>query len=127
MGDLLPLLRQSIDWFDDLVREQGVKSKVRSSELEIRLSSSDKLVEEDIAVFVSREIRPFHALEEVCGLDGETLSRFRDRFQFLDRVRVHLSCEEEWACHFFPGEVCFYEAAFLCGLNSLSTHFLWSF
>ena len=36
--DLLPLLRQSIDWFRDLVRE--VMSEVRSSELETGLSSS---------------------------------------------------------------------------------------
>jgi len=35
----------------------------------------------------------------------------------LDRVRVRLPSEEEWACHFFPEEVCFYEAAFLCGLR----------
>ena len=24
----------------------------------------------------------FHALEEVCGLDVDTLGRFKDRFQF---------------------------------------------
>ena len=53
----------------------------------------------------------------MCGLDAETLSRFKDRFQFPDRVRVRLPSEEERACHFFPGEVCFYEAAFLCGLR----------
>jgi len=53
----------------------------------------------------------------VCGLDGETLSRFKDRFQFLNRVRVCLPREEERACHFFPREVCFYEAGFLCGFR----------
>ena len=53
----------------------------------------------------------------MCGLDTDTLSRFKDRFQFSDRVRVCLPSEEEQACHFFPGEVCFYEAAFLCGLR----------
>ena len=50
-------------------------------------------------------------------MDGDTLSRFKDRFQFLDMVRVRLSYEEERACHFFPREVCFYEATFLCGLR----------
>jgi len=54
-------------------------------------------------------------------LDDETLSRFKDRFQFPNRVRVLLPREEERACHFFPGEVCFYEAAFLCGLR-LTVH-----
>ena len=39
VADLLPLLRQSIDWFWDLVRE--AMSEVRSSELETRLSSSE--------------------------------------------------------------------------------------
>ena len=55
-------------------------SEVRSSELEIGLSSNDKPVEGDIAVSVPREVRVFHALEEACGLDDETLSRFKDRF-----------------------------------------------
>ena len=49
-------------------------------------------------------------------MDGETLSKFKDRFQFPDRVRVCIPCEEERACHFFLRQVCFYEAAFLCGL-----------
>ena len=48
--ELLPLLRQSIDWFEGLVREQGTMSKVRSSELETRLSSSGDLVEGDTVV-----------------------------------------------------------------------------
>ena len=71
----------------------------------------------DTAISVPREVRPFHALEEVCGLDGDTLSRFTGRFQFPDKVWVRLPREGERACHFFPGEVCFYEAAFLCGLR----------
>ena len=92
-------------------------SKVRSSELEIGLSSSDKPVEGDTAVFVSYEVRAFHALEEVCGLDDETLSRFKDKFLFPDKVKVHLPCEEERACHLFPRKVCFYKATFLCRLR----------
>ena len=89
------------------------------SELETGLSSNDGLVEAkgDTAVFAPREVRAFHALDEVCGLDANTLSRFKDRFQFSDRVRVRLPSEEEQACHFFLKEVCFYEAAFLCGLR----------
>ena len=65
--------------------ERGAMSEVRSSELEIGLSSSDNHVEveEDIAVSVSREVRAFHALGEVCTLDDETLSRFRERFLMI--------------------------------------------
>ena len=97
LADLLPLLCQSIDWFEGLMGEQGAMSEVRSSELETRLSSSDDPmeVEEDTAISVLREVRAFHALGEVCSLDDEMLSRFRGRFQFPDRVRVHLPHEEE--------------------------------
>ena len=115
--ELCPLLRQSIDWFEGLVREQGTMSKVRSSELDTRLSSSGEPVEGDTAVSTSREVRAFYALDVVCGLDADTVGRFRDRFQFLERVRVRRPNDEDRACHFFPGEVCFYEAAFTCGLR----------
>ena len=87
-------------------------SEVRSSELEIRLPFSDNTVEEDTEVSTLRVVRAFFTLEEECGLDAETLSRFRDGFQFPKRVRIRLPRKEERACHFSPGEVCFYEAAF---------------
>ena len=94
-------------------------SEVRSSELETRLSSNDSPVEAggDIAISASQEVRAFYARDEVCGQDSGTLSRFKDRFQFPDRVRVRLPREKDQACHFFPKEVCFYEAAFQCGLR----------
>jgi len=96
-------------------------SEVRSSKLETGLSSNEGPMEAggDTAIFAPWEVRAFYALEEVCGLDADALSRFKDRFQFPDRVRVRLPSEEERACHFFPREVCFYEAAFLCGLRLL--------
>ncbi|KAL0014155.1 hypothetical protein SO802_001224 [Lithocarpus litseifolius] len=77
LADLFPLLRQLVDWFEDLVVERRVMLKVRSSELETGLSSSDDPmeVEEDTAASGLREIMAFHALGEVCGLDAETLSR----------------------------------------------------
>ena len=115
--DLLPLLHQLIDWFESWVREWEIMSEVRSSEIETGLSSNGDLVEGDTAVFAPREVRTFHAPEEVCGLDADTPSRFKDRFQFLERVRVHLPNEEDSACHFFPGEVCFYESTFICRLR----------
>ena len=49
----------------------------------------------DIVVSTPREVRAFHALDEVCGLDDDTLSRFKDRFQFPDRVKVCLPREED--------------------------------
>ena len=92
-------------------------SKVRSSELETGLSLSDDPVEGDTAMSNPREVRAFYALNEECGLDADTLGRFKDRFQFSERVKVCLPNEGEQACHFFPGEVCFYESAFVCGLR----------
>ena len=82
-------------------------SKVRSSELETGLSSNGDPVEGDTAMFKPREVRPFYALKEECGLDVDTLGRFKDRFQFPERVRVRLPSEEERACHFFLGRCAF--------------------
>ena len=117
--DLFPLLRQSVDWFEELMGSRGIMSEVRSSELETRLSSSDDPVEVEVDTAASsrREVRAFHALGEACALDSDTLSKFRDRFQFPERVRIRLPHKEERACHFSPREVCFYEVAFQCGLR----------
>ena len=92
-------------------------SKVRSSDLETGLSSNGDPVEGDTAVSAPREVRAFYALREGCGLDAETVSRFKDKFQFPARVRVRLPKDEDRACHFFPGEVCFYESTFSCELR----------
>ena len=117
LADLLPLLRQSIDWFEGLVGEQEAISEVRSSELETGLSSDNDPMEGDTAVSIPREVRAFYAFEEVCRLDTDTLGRFKDRFQFPEQVKVRLPSEEDRAYHFFPGEVCFYESTFVCGLR----------
>ena len=119
LAGLFPLLRQSADWFEDLMGERRMMSEVRSSKLETGLSSRDDLieVEEDTAAFGPREVRAFSALGKECGLNAETLSRFRDRFQFPERVRARHPHKEERACHFLPRKGCFYEAAFQCGLR----------
>ena len=98
LADLFPLLCQSVDWFEELVGERRVMLKVRSSELEMGLSSSDDPVKEDTTAFGPTKVRAFSALKEECGLDAETLSRFRDRFQFPKRVRVRHPYGEKQAC-----------------------------
>ena len=90
---------------------------MRSSELDTRLSSSGGPVEGDTAVSTPRQVRAFYALNEECGLDADTVARFKDRFQFPALVRVCRPSLEDRAYHFFPGEVCFYEAAFTSGLR----------
>ena len=55
-------------------------SEMRSNQLETGLLSSGGLEEGDTTVSIPRTVRAFYALEEVCGLDADTLSRFKDRF-----------------------------------------------
>ena len=101
-------------------------SKVRSSELEIGLSSSDSPIKAEVDTAASgwREGRAFHVLGEECALYTDTLFRFRDRFQFPEGVRVCLPYEGEGACHFSPRKVCFYKAAFQCGFRFLVHPFI---
>ena len=65
----------------------------------------------------SAVVRVFHALKEKCSLKIEVFSKFKDRFQFPEGTRVRLPRKDERACAFAHGEVCFYEAAFSCGLR----------
>ena len=114
IGEQSPILGQSLAWFEG---KMGRMAEVRSSELKIGLSSSGGPEVGDTAISAPRVVRAFHALEEVCGLDTDTVGRFKDRFQFPERVRVRQPTNKDRACHFFPGEVCFYEAAFTCRLR----------
>ena len=120
LGELSPILGQSLAWFEG---EARTMSEVRSSEFETGLSSSDSPAEGDTAVSAPRLVKAFYALGEACGLDTDTVARFKDRFQFPEQVRVRRPNSENRACHFFPGEVCFTEAAFTFGLR-LPVHLL---
>ena len=114
LGKLSPILSRSIAWFEGETKRM---SEVRSSELETGLSSSGGPVEGDTAVSAPLDVGAFHALEEVCGLDADTMGRFKDKFQFPERVRVRRPNGKDRACHFFPGEVCLYKATFTCWLR----------
>ena len=102
-------------------------SEVRSSDLEIGLLSSGDIVRAEIDTVASVPLssqpsvslppRSFHAFKEKCSLGEEAFSRFRDRFQFPDETKAHLPRLGEKSCAFAHGEVCFYEAAYLCSLK----------
>ena len=62
-------------------------------------------------------VRAFHALKEKCSLKIEVFSKFKDRFQFPKGTRARLPRKDERAYEFAHGEICFYEAAFSCGLR----------
>ena len=85
IGELSLILGQSLAWFEGETRRMA---EVRSSELETRLSFSGDPEGGDTVVSAPRVVRAFHALEEVCGLDVDTVGRFKDKFQFLECVRV---------------------------------------
>lgn len=127
LGDLYPLLCQSMDWFElvrGVLRRDNMGSKVRSSDLEANLSSSAGTggVKTDTAVFIPSFSLPsvftsaqsFHALKEECSLREDTYIRFKDRLQFPEETKVRLPRKGEKSCVFAHREVCFYEAAFLC-------------
>ena len=54
LTELRPLLHQSIDWFEGLIRKRGIMSEVRSNELDIGLSSSGEPAEGDTTVSTPR-------------------------------------------------------------------------
>ena len=121
LTDLFPFLHESANWFEDLVSDQKAMSEVRSSELKTGLSFSDDPVEEDTTISTSGVVRAFSALDEECGLDAETLSRFKDRFQFPERVRIRLPCKEERTCHFRQERYVFMRLLFKADLDFQST------
>ena len=85
-----------------------MSSEVRSSDLEANLPSSTSTggVETYTAVSMPLPSRPstlprsFYALQEECSLREDTFLRFKDKFQFPEETRVHLSRRGEKSCAF---------------------------
>jgi len=134
LGDLYSLLHNSLVWFKSIrkaLRRENMGSKMGSDNLERDSSSNAGTVGAGIDTATSApsgvpssshppassEPHSFHALKEKCSLKIEVFNKFRDRFQFPDEIRAHLPRKGERAYAFTHGEVCFYEAAFLCGLR----------
>ena len=137
LGDLYPLMCQSLGWFElvrGILRRENMGSEVRSSDLEASLSSSAGTggFEMDTTVFVPSSSFPsifaspwsFHALKEECSLKEDTFIRFRERFQFLEEIGACLPRKDKMSCAFAHGEVCFYKVAFLYGLRFLVPLFI---
>ena len=109
LGDLYPLLCQSLSWFESVqgvLRRESMSSEVRSSDLEANLPSSASTcgVEMDTAVSMPLPSHPstspqsFYALQEVYSLREDTFLRFKDRFLFPEETRVHLPRRGEKSC-----------------------------
>ena len=119
IGELSSILGQSLAWFEG---ENRRMAEVRSSELETGLSSTGDPEGGDTAVSAPQVVKAYHAREEVCGLDDETVGRFKDRFQFPERVRVHRPINEDGPVISFPVKSASMRLPLLMGLGSPSTH-----
>ena len=94
-----------------VARSLKMFGEIRSSELEMGLSSSD-----------NREIlevssTPYKTWNIQCALLEKDEKQIRDRFQFPDLFRIKISSDEDRACHSYADDVCFYEADFASGLR----------
>ena len=130
LGDLYPLLYKYQVWFKsvrEVLKREVMGFEVGSGDLERGASSNigGEGTRVDTAnsapsssqPFVPTVVRAFHALKEKCSLKIEVFSKFKDRFHFPKGTRARLPRKDEKACAFAHGEVCFYEAAFSCGLR----------
>ena len=88
-------------------------SEVRSSDLEMGLSSfDDRVISEATSLSTL-----YKAWTISCSLTGKDEQWIMDRFQFLDSLKIRISSDEERACHSYADEVCFYKADFTSGLH----------
>ena len=120
---LYPLIWQSlIKYHSEMDSIKYKENDVRSSELEMGLSSSAETLSKIVDTTISRlpsssSSRPLHALSESCSLKESHLKGLRKRFQFPKGASIRLPCLGEKVCNFAHGEVCLYKADFLCGLR----------
>ena len=92
--------------------ERGASSNVGGEGTRVDTSTSAPSFSQPSAPAVARS---FHALK--YSLKIKVFSKFKDRFQFPEVTRARLPRKDKKACAFAYGEVCFYEAAFSCGLK----------
>lgn len=98
------------------------QDNVRSSELETRLSSNAESLYKVVDTTMLRlpsssSSTPLHAFSDFFFLKAKHLKGCRKKFQFPKGTTIRLPRSSEKACSFAHGEVCFYEAAFLCSLH----------
>ena len=120
---LHPLIHESlIRHHSEMDTIQYRVDDVQSSELKTGLSSNADSLSREVDIAVSKlpsssSSCPLHVLSESCCLKESHLKGFRKRSQFPKGTSVRLPRLGEKAYNFAHGEVCFYEAHFLCGLR----------
>ena len=120
---LYPLICQSlIKHHSEMTTIEYRVDDVRSGKLETRLSFNAESLSKAVDTTASKlpsfsSLPSLHALSESYSLKERHLNSFRKRFQFPKGTSIRLPRLGEKACNFAHGEVCFYEADFLCGLR----------
>ena len=107
---VLFLLFPLVSHFANVVRLLKM-SEVRFSDLETGLSSFDDRV-------ISEATSPstlYKAWKILCSLTGKDKKQIRDRFQFLDSIKIRIPSDKKRVCHSYAHEVCFYKANFTSG------------
>ena len=115
-----PLVHFSVGFAQSLERRVMSEDRVRSSDLETGLSSSEKTVTQKMDT-ASSLLLTFQAWKEKCGYLRKDYEKTRDiivdKYQFPPLALIRFPEVDEKACTFFPEEVCFYESYFQCGLR----------
>ena len=106
-----PLVHHFV-WFTQPLIMFG-EGEVRSSELEIGLSSS----KDRKALKVTSPLTPYKAWDVCYVLKMKDEGRIRSRFQFPSSVRVRIPNDDDKACRSYVDKVCFYKANFISGLH----------
>ena len=98
LSSLFPLVLHSAE-----VAKLLKMSEVRSSDLEMGLSSSN-----DCVILEAASISTLYKAWNIpYSLTGKDEQRIGDRFQFLDSVKIRIPTNEERACHSSADDVCF--------------------
>ena len=117
---LYPLVHFSVCFAQFLEERVMSEEKVKSSDLETGLSSSEKTIAQEMDTALSLAIT-FQAWKEKCGYSRKDHEKTRDRivskYQFPPLALDRLPELDERAYTFLPKEVCFYESYFQCGLH----------
>lgn len=116
---LYPLVHFSVGFAQSFEKRVMSEDRVRSSDLEIGLSSSEKTITQ-VMDTASSLLLTFQAWKEKCGYlrkDYEkTRDRIVDKYQFPPLALIRFPEVDERACTFLPEGLCFYKSYFLCGL-----------
>lgn len=115
MLSLYPLVHFLVGFVQSLEKRVMFEDRVRSSDLETSLSSSEKTITQEMDT-ASSLLLTFQSWKEKRGYLRKDYEKTRDRiiekYQFPPLDLIRFPEVDERACTFLPEEVCFYESYF---------------